>query len=157
MNITELKKIQESNQNKIAHVRKWEQYYARDVLGVYSHEYILASNRSMFLPWFFMCCALAVLPFNPHIYRRRKRTKTTPQNAPKSNPRSNLHPFAFLGRGHTATMTYWWRHSYWNWAIECENASNIILSERLTSSFVGHQKTFRIAFRCQRMLRWSKN
>jgi hypothetical protein len=54
-------------------------------------------------------------------------------------------------------MTYWWRHSYWNWAIECEDVSNIILSGRLTSSFVGHQKTFRIAFRCQRMLRCSKN
>ena len=136
---------------------KWEKYYVRDVLGgVFSWVSSGIQPVNVFCPDF-LCAGRSLYSLSAHIYRRRERTKTTPQNAPKSNPHSNLHPFAFLGRGHTATMTYWWRHSYWNWAIECEDVSNIILSGRLTSSFVGHQKTFRIAFRCQRMLRCSKN
>ena len=53
------------NQNKTAQILKWEQYYVRDVLGVNSHEYILASNQSMFFALIFYVLCVRCIAFQP--------------------------------------------------------------------------------------------
>ena len=44
---------------------KWEQYYVRAVLGVHSHEYILASNRSKFFALIFYVLRARCIAFQP--------------------------------------------------------------------------------------------
>jgi len=44
---------------------KWEEHYVRAALGVYSHEYILASNRSMFFALIFYVLCARCIAFQP--------------------------------------------------------------------------------------------